>query len=59
MNHQVIEFELLDCMKSLNDNQKDDVLNFVKKISGSYIDHGQIRKNALREIRAALKRNRF
>jgi hypothetical protein len=59
MNNQAIEFELIDSMKFLNINQKDDVLNFVKKISERNLSRRKNRKNALKEIRAALRKGRF
>jgi len=59
MNNQAIEFELIDSMKSLNINQKDDVLNFVRKISERNSGRRKNRKNALKEIRAALRKSFF
>jgi len=59
MDNQAIELELIDSMKYLNINQKDDVLNFVRKIAGIDSDKGRNRKNALKEIRAALRKGRF
>ncbi|MFT7031656.1 MAG: hypothetical protein ACJA2S_000147 [Cyclobacteriaceae bacterium] len=59
MNNQAIEFELIDSMKSLNINQKDDVLNFVKKISERNLGRRKNRKSALKEIRAALRKSIF
>ena len=59
MNNQAIDFELIDSMKSLNINQKDDVLNFVRKISERNSGRRKNRKNALKEIRAALRKSFF
>lgn len=59
MSYQTIDLELMECMKSLNANQKDDVLSFVKKISSQNFMRRRNRKNALKEIKAALKSKKF
>ena len=59
MNNQAIEFELIDSMKSLSIHQKDAVLNFIRKISGRNSSQGRNRKNALKEIRAALRKSQL
>tara|TARA_R110000868_G_scaffold126830_1_gene334120 strand:- start:624 stop:794 length:171 start_codon:yes stop_codon:yes gene_type:complete len=56
MNNQTIELELLASMKFLNANQKDAVLSFVKNINSQNTTKSRNRKNALREIREALKK---
>jgi len=56
MNSQTFELELLESMKHLNANQKIDVLSFVRNISSQNSIKTRNRKNALREIRAALKK---
>ena len=56
MNNQTIELELLASMKFLNTNQKDDVLSFIRNITSQNATKTRNRKNALREIRAALKK---
>ncbi|MEQ9288537.1 MAG: hypothetical protein RIG77_16575 [Cyclobacteriaceae bacterium] len=59
MSYQTIDLELMEYMKSLNANQKDDVLSFVKKISSQNFMRRRNRKNALKEIKAALKGKKF
>jgi len=56
MNNHTIELELMETMKHLDANQKDDVLSFVRTISSQNKIKSRNRKNALREIRAALKK---
>ena len=55
METQTHNDELLECMKSLNANQKEDILKFAKRMSSQNVRKTINRKLALREIRAALK----
>ena len=59
MGYPTLELELLESMKSLNANQKDDVLTFVRSISSQNLMKSRNRKNALREIRTALRNRKF
>lgn len=59
MSYQTTELELLENLKSLSTNQKDDVLTLVKKMSAQNLLRVSNRKTALKEIRAALKNKRF
>ncbi|MFY0651127.1 MAG: hypothetical protein JXQ96_03800 [Cyclobacteriaceae bacterium] len=58
MNTQAIESELLESLRTLNDNQRSDVLSFIRKISSQNLMQSVNRKKALREIRAALRSKR-
>lgn len=56
MKSHTIELELMETMKQLDANQKDDVLSFIRTISSQNRIKSRNRKIALREIRAALKK---
>ena len=55
MKDSAIENELLENLKNLNVEQKNDVLSYIKTLSGIGDQKDNRRRNAIRQIRSALK----
>lgn len=55
MTHQTIENEILDRIRSLSGNQKEDVLNYLGRMPRQRHNTKMYRRKALKQIREALQ----
>lgn len=55
MSNQILEQEILDKLKSLSGNEKEDVLNYLGRMPKQRHNTKMYRRKALKQIREALQ----